>query len=166
MSISDNIQVIKIILKDRNYMKKFILSFLIMLITSSFLMTFISFPGLLQGEILLAPDVTLRNALFLVAFSFLTSIAIILYLFKYNEMKKFSMGKEGVGFAGFFFGLFTSGCAVCYPLILTALGIPTALALLPFGGVELQVLSILLLLISIYFVSRSIIKGNLCRIKK
>jgi len=84
---------------------------------------------------------------------------------KFNESKKFSVGKEGIGFLGGFFGLFTSGCAVCYPLILTALGIPTALALLPFGGLELQLLSIALLFLSIYFVSRSIIKGNLCKIK-
>jgi hypothetical protein len=95
------------------------------------------------------------------------SLSVILHLFKFSESKKISVGKEGVGgFFGFFFGLFTSGCAVCYPLIISFLGIPSALALLPFGGIELQVLSILLLSLSIYFVSRSILKYNLCKIKK
>ena len=162
----DTIGVIKTILKEKNYLKKFIFSFIIMLIASAFLMTFISLPGLLQGELLFAPEITLRNALFLVAFSFLVSLAVILNIYKYNEMKKISIGKEGVGFFGFLFGLFTSACAVCYPLILTALGIPTIMLLLPFGGIEFQVLSIVLIVLSIYLVSRSIIKGNLCRIKK
>ena len=162
----DTIGVIKTILKEKNYLKKFIFSFMIMFIASAFLMTFISLPGLLQGELLFAPEITLRNALFLVTFSFLVSLAVVLNVYKYNEMKKFSIGKEGVGFFGFFFGLFTSACAVCYPLILTALGIPTIMLLLPFGGIEFQVLSIVLIVLSIYLVSRSIIKGNLCRIKK
>jgi len=162
----DTIEVIKTILKEKNYLKKIIFSFIIMLIASAFLMTFISLPGLLQGELLFAPEITLRNALFLVTFSFLVSLAVVLNVYKYNEMKKFSIGKEGVGFFGFFFGLFTSACAVCYPLILTALGIPTIMLLLPFGGIEFQVLSIVFLVLSVYLVIRSIIKGNLCRIKK
>ena len=162
---SDIIEVSKSVLSERSYMRNFIIVTILVSIVSSFLMTFISLPGLLQGEVLLAPEITLRNFLFLVVFSLLMSLSIILHIFKFNESKKITVGKEGIGFLGGFLGLFTSACSVCYPLILTTLGIPTALVLLPFGGLELQILSILLLLMSIYFVSRSIVKGNLCKIK-
>ena len=165
MGISEIFEVTKHVLSERKYLRIFILSTVLVSVACAFLMTFISLPGLLYGEILVAPEIALRNAVFFVAFSLLMSLAITLHIYKFNESKKFSVGKENIGFLGGFFGLFTSGCAVCYPLILTALGIPTALALLPFGGLELQLLSIALLFLSIYFVSRSIIKGNLCKIK-
>ena len=165
MGISKIFEVTKYVFSERKYLRIFVLSTLLVSVACAFLMTFISLPGLLYGEILVAPEITLRNAVFFVVFSLLMSLAITLHIYKFNESKKFSVGKEGIGFLGGFFGLFTSGCAVCYPLILTALGIPTALALLPFGGLELQLLSIALLFLSIYFVSRSIVKGNLCRIK-
>ena len=162
--MNEIIETVKYVLRQRKYRDKFIMSFFLAVLLSSFLMTFISLPGLLYGEIIFAPEVTPRNALFLASFSLLAALAVTLNLYRYDETKKMKIGKESVGFFGLFFGLFTSACSICYPLILSILGIPAALALLPFGGIELQILSIALLAISIFFSARSV--KSVCSPKK
>ncbi|MBI4015579.1 MAG: hypothetical protein HY362_02585 [Candidatus Aenigmarchaeota archaeon] len=137
--------------------KSFLISALIMGIAAAFLMNFISLPGLLQGEILFTETTTLQSIIFFIIFIFLSSTAITLNI---NKARKLS-GK-GMGIAGMFAGLFTSACPICYPLILTAAGIPTALAVLPFGGAEFQLLSIVLLLVSIYFSAKPLV----CKVEK
>ncbi len=76
------------------------------------------------------------------------------------------MKKSGFAGAGLFLSLLASGCPSCalgvFPAVASLFGISATLASLPFGGRELQVLSILLFLASIYFLSAD----STCEIKK
>lgn len=103
--------------------------------------------------------------MFLFLFSLLAALALTLHVYKYENMKDRKIGKSSIGVAGAFIGMFTSACSVCYPLILTLLGIPTALAILPFGGIEIYMISVLLLLLSIYMISKSIENYGACKVE-
>ncbi|GEM_PF-2865880 len=158
------LKTIGIVLKDRQYETKFLLLFVAILIIAAFLMNFISFFGLLQGKIIFIETFVLANFFFLLVFSFLVSLALTLHVYKFEKFKDQKIGKSSVGLAGGFIGLFTSACSICYPLILTLIGIPTALAILPFGGIEFYVASIFLLVLSLYFISKSIKDCEKCKV--
>ncbi len=159
------LKTIGIVLKDKKYSLKFILIFLIIMTIAAFLMNFISLPGFLQGKIIFVETFVLGNFFFLLVFSFLAAIALTLHIYKFENFNDQKIGKGSVGLAGAFIGMFTSACSICYPLILTLIGVPTALAILPFGGIEIYAASIFLLLLSIYFVIRSIDNYGKCKVK-
>ena len=150
-----------VVFKETKYKLYFIYSFLIVLLIASFLMNILSFVWLVQGRIIFG-DTNLINVSFLLVFSLLAALSLTLHIYKYEKIKNAKIGKSGIGAVGFVLAFFTSACTVCYPLILTAIGIPAALAVLPFGGFELQIISILVLLASIYFVSKETTK---CAVK-
>ena len=149
--------IIEIILRKPNR-KIFVLSMSIVGIAAAFLMNFISIPGLLQGELLYTETATLENLAFLILFTILSSVALTLQFGKGMRVTT----KSKLGFLGMFAGVFTSACAVCSPYLLTALSIPTALTILPLGGFEIQLVSIGLILMSIYFS----LKTATCTIKR
>ena len=158
------LSTINLILKDRKYETKFIELFVAILIIAAFLMNFLSLPGLLQGKIILVETFVLGNLFFLLVFSFMAALAITLHLYKFETFKDQKIGKSSIGLAGGVIGMFTSACSVCYPLVLTLMGIPTAFAILPFGGAEIQIISVLLLLLSIYFITKSIENCEKCKV--
>lgn len=146
---------IRAVLGEKKYRMKFIYIFLAVFVVASFLMNFISFFGLLQGKIIFTEIVDFYSVAFLAVFSILSAVAIAMHLYRAENCGN-RAGKEKVGIVGAFLGIFTSACSICYPLILTLLGIPAAFAFLPLKGAEFQGASIALLLLSIYFISRSI----------
>ncbi|MBI2173392.1 MAG: hypothetical protein HYT73_04285 [Candidatus Aenigmarchaeota archaeon] len=146
---------IRTVLGGKKYRMKFIYAFLAVFVVASFLMNFISFFGLLRGKIIFTEIVDFYSLAFLVVFSVLSALAVTMHLYRAENCGNRS-GKEKVGILGAFLGVFTSACSICYPLILTLLGIPAAFAFLPFSGAEFQAASIALLLLSIFFISRSI----------
>lgn len=155
-------ELIRFVLNDSHYREKFLYAFVAVAIAAAFLMNFVSLPALLEGKILFVETLVPQNVLFLLSFSFLTALALVMHLYKKEMLAQVKVGKESIGAAGALLGLFTSACSICYPLVLTALGIPTAFAILPLGGAEIQIASILLLLISIYLISR---ECQNCKIK-
>ena len=140
------------VLKERKETAAY--SFFAVLVVAAFLMNFVSLPAFVQGKILFA-DAAAIDVIFLLLFSLLSAAAITMYLYTREKMKT-SSHKHKAGLFGGFLGLFTSACTVCYPFMLSFLGIPAALAALPFGGAELRFLSIALLALSIYFIAQSI----------
>jgi len=58
--------------------------------------------------------------------------------------------------------VFAAGCASCGLSFASLIGISAVLAILPFGGIEIYILAIGILLLSIYFNARQIIK--VCKI--
>jgi len=87
---------------------------------------------------------------------FLVSINGVLIYVKYKERKRCrGIGTAGVGTAG---GLIAGVCPLCvaglFPLILGLLGISFSLGSLPFQGIEVQILVILILFISYKQVSK------------
>lgn len=93
----------------------------------------------------------------------LSGILISLTLFKFLEYKKVE-GKGIFGFIGSGMVALGTGCPTCGAFLFGLLGMPLALIYFPFSGLELQVLGILILIISIYFTSKSI-KGY-CKVPK
>lgn len=99
-----------------------------------------------------------------VAILFGINIAMVAYYFK---NKGAILRREGiVGFFGAFTGFLGVGCSACGSVALSSLlsmaGIGSALSYLPLGGREFAILSIFLLLLSIYQISRKISTSKIC----
>ncbi len=97
----------------------------------------------------------------------LFSVYISIAIYRFNLIKS-SGKKKGFlanffGFTGFSAGVFGAGCPTCGSIVFALFGAPLALMYFPFGGAELRVLSMIILLISIYILSRSSIK---CDVKR
>ncbi len=95
--------------------------------------------------------------------SALSGILLSMIFFKFSLNKKIK-GQGLFGFIGSGIAAFGIGCPTCGAFLFGLIGLPLALMYLPFRGLELQVLGILILLISIYFTGKSII--GTCKIKK
>lgn len=93
--------------------------------------------------------------------SVLSGILFSMTLFKFNLYKQFG-GKGLFGFVGSGVAAFGVGCPTCGAFLFGLIGMPLALMYLPFRGLELQVLGILILFISIYFTGKSI--NGVCKI--
>ena len=97
----------------------------------------------------------------------LTSVLFGVYLsivvYRFNLIKCANKNKKSIlgsffGFLGFFAGAFGTGCPTCGSVVFALIGMPLALMYFPFKGMELRVLSVGILFISIYILSRSIIR--------
>jgi uncharacterized membrane protein len=80
-------------------------------------------------------------------------------------------GREmAAGAGGAIAGAAAAGCAACGSFVLfavlTFLGAAGALAFLPLGGGELSLLSVVLLVLSIYLIARRIVVAPVCDIPR
>ncbi len=101
--------------------------------------------------------------LLILILSFLFGIYFSIVLFKFSL--SMSMGKQGfAGSIGSLVGAFGVGCPTCGAFLFSLIGAPLALMYLPFKGIELQILGILILLLSIHFIGKSI--NSQCLIKR
>ncbi|MBI2530070.1 MAG: hypothetical protein HYW05_02925 [Candidatus Diapherotrites archaeon] len=91
----------------------------------------------------------LSNAFIAVLFG----INLALMLFVFGQSKKLGVCAGSGNFAGIISGAFASGCPMCGSLLFALVGEPLALFFMPFGGLELKAVSIVLLAASIYFLS-------------
>lgn len=81
---------------------------------------------------------------------------------KYLLERKISK-REGLQSAlGTFFGIFAGGCASCALSVAALLGVTSSLAFFPFGGSELVVIGIIILILSVFSASKSVL--GLCKI--
>ncbi len=81
-----------------------------------------------------------------------------------GEKKKSSKTSFLQTFASLLFSAAATGCSVCSAFLLPLLGIAASLTALPFGGLEIKLLSALLLLYTIYEYAK--ITSGLCKIPK
>ncbi len=104
---------------------------------------------------------TLTSAAFFILFSILGGLLVSLQVFAIRNRQK-SLKAANVGFAGAFISFFTTTCPFCKPLLLSLMGFSGSIAILKFGFV-LVIISILLLLVSVYLVTLTIDKSNCCK---
>lgn len=101
---------------------------------------------------------------FTIAILFGVNIAMAVYYFKNKGAISRRMGTAG--FFGTFSGFLGVGCSACGSVALSSLlsviGAGSALSYLPLGGREFAILSIFLLLLSIYQISRNISAPQTC----
>lgn len=88
--------------------------------------------------------------------------------FWYKKEVKLKLGlKEGIGStAGALFGSIASGCPVCGAFLLSLVGVTSGLAIFPFKGIEIQLLSIALLGASLFLNAKSISNCDSCEVKR
>lgn len=86
----------------------------------------------------------------------LFGLNLTLLINKFNALKR--RGNLRIAFGTGIISIFAAGCASCGLSFASLIGITAALSLLPFGGIELYFLAIAILLISIYFNLKQIIK--------
>ena len=99
---------------------------------------------------------------FIISILFGFNIAVILHKFKLKN----KIAKEGsLSGSGVLAGAFGAGCPVCGSLLLPLIGISGGLAALPFRGLELKALALLLMLVSTYFVLKGYNKCEHCETK-
>jgi len=90
-------------------------------------------------------------------------IGLFISLITYKIRLTQETAKSGIiGSIGIIVGFFSAGCPTCGAFLFGLVGFPLALMAFPFRGLELKVLSIILMFVSIYFLSAGITK---CRLK-
>src|SRR3989344_6556863 len=93
------------------------------------------------------------SILLITIMSILFGIYLSLVMFKFS----FINAKKGAfGFFGGIIGAFGVGCPTCGAFLFGLIGAPLALMLLPYRGLELQVVGILLLILSVFFVGKGL----------
>jgi len=103
----------------------------------------------------------------LILISIILGMLFSLIFYKTTMLKSFSGKSMGFfGTTGIFLGILAPGCAACGIGLLSALGLGTAaLTSLPFEGLELSILAILILGFSTFKITKDINKGISCEIK-
>lgn len=97
------------------------------------------------------------------AVAILSGIYLALFLFRRNLIKeKKNAGHAATGAGGVTTALLASGCPTCGAPVLAIFGAPLALSALPFRGLEIKLLSILLLSLAIYLLAENIAKQLKC----
>ena len=130
--------------------------------TSGFIGTLKLFSAFFIGFIKTRP---LSSIISLILVSILFGILFSLITYKTKMIKSVS-GKTGVfATTGIFLGILAPGCVSCGVGLLSLFGISAAaLTLLPFDGLELSILAILILGFSSFKITKDINKGIVCKI--
>lgn len=100
----------------------------------------------------------------MIAIAFVSGANISMIIFKFNATR--SVG--GLNFAsigGLVGSVFGAGCPACSTSLLSILGVSSGLSVLPFKGIEFTSLGLLILLVSFYFISKSMSECEKCKIK-
>lgn len=151
------LHIIASVLSRRNYFFIFLVSGLLYGIIYSVMTNLIDVRyGLKYANI----SFTVVSSTFFVAFSILGGILISLQVFSVKRKQKI-LKSANVGFIGAFLSFFNVTCPFCKPFLLSLIGFSGSIAILKYG-LALALISITLLLISIYLVASNInvIRGD------
>ncbi|MBI2545515.1 MAG: hypothetical protein HYW22_02910 [Candidatus Aenigmarchaeota archaeon] len=99
----------------------------------------------------------------MVAIAVMGGINISMIIFKFLVTRNVD-GINFTSFGGLVGSTFGAGCPACSTSLLSILGVSGGLSVLPFKGVEITSLGLLVLVISFYFTSRSISECEKCKI--
>jgi hypothetical protein len=161
--------------KQRNFIVKSIIFGLIYLIVALVLFDFKTYESVLSQAYPVLAKLWISLLLFMGSFSILglrdsLLIVIIALLFGINlelVIRKLKFLKDNGGlhitFGAGILSLIAAGCASCGLSFASVLGIATIVALLPFHGLELYILSILILFISLLYNLHTLVR--VCKIK-
>ncbi|MBI2049445.1 hypothetical protein HYT32_00820 [Candidatus Roizmanbacteria bacterium] len=95
------------------------------------------------------------NVLAVALVSFLAGINLSLVVLRTRATKVF-VGRTNVfGFFGIFGGAFGAACSACNTALIGLLGVSGGLAIFPLRGLEFSFLALLLLILSLYYISKS-----------
>lgn len=103
----------------------------------------------------------IRDSILIGIISFLFGINLELVLRKLKFLKK--RGGLHITFGAGFLSLVAAGCASCGLSFASVLGIATMVSLLPFHGLELYILSIVILSVSLFLNLQTLV--TVCKLK-
>lgn len=83
-------------------------------------------------------------------------------VYKFVKTSSFSAKENSSSIIGTFIGILVTGCPSCSIVIASYIGLGGFLALLPWGGMSLKVISVILLLYANYSILKNL---NVCKIK-
>lgn len=149
-----NKQLLKKAILEKPYIYYFFLTIILYLainvILSEFYITIQYIPKYLQT---IKWSELIFSALLALIISFLVALNLNLIIIRYKESKKLNIKLTPIGFL---LGLSAGICPACitglFPALFSIFGF--SLSILPFGGIEFQILSILILLLSIFLLSK------------
>ena len=152
---------IKFILKQKKFLRIFLITFLVYLTLSVFLINYFFLGFYLFFK---QTSYAIFNILATLILGFLLGINVVLIFYRFKEIKKYN-NESGTGIFSSVLSLFGAGCPVCsftiLSLIIPGLSTGFSLAILPLKGLEIQIIGIIILLLSIYILT----KENVCKIK-
>lgn len=161
---SDKINKIKVIIKQRKYLIITVSIAILYVLFSLYLLNYF-FIGLINFFKYDQLWYVISNLILTFIVAFLLGINIAVNIHRFAELKQFSRSST-VGIFGSFFSFLGIGCPSCSLSIATSLvpslGTVFVLGILPLKGLEIQIVSILVLLLSLYFLT----KDNTCKISK
>lgn len=100
------------------------------------------------------------NGFWYTVLTLILSIAIALFFGLYVSLlicKIKTAKKSGLsGFFGIVAGILSAGCPTCGSLVLGIFGAPLGLLFLPFKGIELKILSLILLAASVFLIAKNL----------
>ena len=145
--------------------KEYFLSFIILTFVFSFLYYELTIYGIKTLDNFIYFN-GVAYVIFYVILSFLISSLLGLWLtlmfYKFQCLKKIDLNHSTTGFLGLILGIFGAGCAGCsftlFSYFLSFFGLALGLAKLPLQGLELKILSVILLLVSNFFVLNNLSK--------
>ena len=108
---------------------------------------------------------TLLSAILLITIACLLGIVISLIVYKIKVIRGSTMRGGRITTVGAILGVAAPGCASCSLGVLSLFGLTGSLAVLPFKGAEIGVISILLLMIAGASVATRIAEGESCKIE-
>ena len=153
---------IRALLKQKSYFRIFIIAFILYLALSMYLIYYF-FNGFYLFFNYYIRYYPWLNILFTLILAFLFGINLTLIIFRFKEVKSYN-NESGAGIFTSVISLFSAGCPVCsfsiISFLIPAIGTTFSLAILPFKGLEIQLLGIIILLISIFILT----KENVCKI--
>ena len=155
--MNSRIEKIKQVIFTRPYIYSFIITFILYLIIN-FLVNDLSktFPVLFNFNLNIVIPLLILNLLI----AALIGINVNLIWLKFKEYRKINK-EQGLTFFGSFIGLLGGACPGCFaglfPAFLGLFGVTASLSILPFYGLELQVISAVILIISIIFLTNEYI---------
>jgi len=163
--IKQSKSVIRQVLKE-NYFLTFIATSIILFVILYFLTLITTTNQSMEIFIMMnGLSYTISTFFLLAVISILFGIYVPLVVYSIRIKTK-NRTKNAVGIGGFIVGLFSVGCPMCGAFLFGLFGAPLALFFLPFQGLELKVLSILLLSVSIYLISTSLISCKKAKKRK
>lgn len=96
--------------------------------------------------------------------SILGGVSTSMIIYKIAATRKSGSSQGLLSFGGIFGGALSSSCAACSSALISVLGVSGGLAVFPLKGLELSALSIVILIVSIFFISKSLSESGACSI--
>lgn len=95
--------------------------------------------------------------------SFLFAVFLTLSAYKFIQFSNYSVKEGSTSFIATFFGILAAGCPACSITLASYIGVASLLTLFPYGGLELKVIAIPMLLYANYSVSSNLMS---CKMPK